>query len=296
MDDLNEARLRYAQKIVEKAGLTSQRLIRAFAEVPREDFLGPGPWKILLPENLWQYRDTADDNPFHLYGDVLVALDPSRLLNNGLPSGLARWLDALDLQEGQEVVHAGCGTGYYTAIVAHVVGPGGKVIAIEFDPDLAARARANLNQYHHVQVVAGSAVTYDPSKVDAIFINAGATHPVPLWLDSLKPQGRLLFPLIRWEEGGKFGSGISGLGVMMLVQHKKAAYCAKLLGSVGIFPCVGALDIEADRLLGEAFGKMNWTATPMRGGLAGTRSFRRDSHDADSTCLLHGSGYCFSKA
>jgi hypothetical protein len=34
----------------------------------------------------------------------------------------------------------------------------------------------------------------------------------------------------------------------------------------------------------------------MRGGLAGTRSFRRDSHDADSTCLLHGNGYCFSKA
>jgi protein-L-isoaspartate(D-aspartate) O-methyltransferase len=225
-----------------------------------------------------------------------VALDPSRLLNNGLPSALARWLDALDLQEGQEVVHAGCGTGYYTAIVAHVVGRGGKVIAIEFDPDLAARARANLNRYHHVQVVAGSAATYDPGKVDAIFINAGATHPLPLWLDSLKPKGKLLFPMIRWEEGGKFGSGISGLGVMMLVQRLNAVYRAKLLGPAGIFPCVGALDENADRLLGEAFGKINWAATPMQDGLADTRSLRRDSHDADSTCLLHGRGYCFSKA
>jgi protein-L-isoaspartate(D-aspartate) O-methyltransferase len=296
MDDLSEARLRYAQKIGETAGLASERLIRAFVEVPREDFVGPGPWKILLPENLWQYRDTPDDNPAHIYRDVLVALDASRHLNNGLPSALARWLDSLDLQEGEEVMHAGCGTGYYTAIVAHVVGPGGKVIAIEFDPDLAARARANLNRYHHVQVVAGSAATYDPGKVDAIFINAGATHPLPLWLDCLRPKGRLLFPMIRWEKGSSFGSGVSGLGVMMLVQRLSAVYRAKLLGPCGIFPCVGALDEDADRLLGEAFGKINWTATPMQGGLADTRSLKRDSHDADSTCLLHGRGYCFSKA
>jgi protein-L-isoaspartate(D-aspartate) O-methyltransferase len=296
MDELSEARLRYAEKIRATAGLASQRLIRAFAEVAREEFVGPGPWKILLPQNLWQYRDTADDNPIHLYDDVLVALEPSRFLNNGLPSALARWLDALDLQEGQEVVHAGCGTGYYTAIVAHVVGRGGHVIAIEFDPDLAARARANLNRYHHVQVVAGSAATYDPGKVDAIFINAGATHPLPLWLDNLKPKGRLLFPMIRWEEAGKFGSGISGLGVMMLVQRMNTAYRAKLLGSAGMFPCVGALDKNADGLLAEAFSEVDWTARPMRGGLADTRSLRRDYHDADYTCLLHGDGYCFSKA
>jgi protein-L-isoaspartate(D-aspartate) O-methyltransferase len=294
MDDLSAVRLRFAQMIGETAGLTSKRLIRAFAEVPREDFVGPGPWKILQVENLWQYRDTPDDNPVHIYCDVLVALDASRHLNNGLPSALARWLDALDLQDGQQVVHAGCGTGYYTAIIAYVVGHRGKVIAIELDPDLAARAAANLNRFHHVQVIPGNAATYDPGKVDAIFINAGATHPLPLWLDSLKPQGRLLFPLVRWEEGGKFGSGISGLGVMMLVQRMNATYHAKLLGFAGIFPCVGALDKHADQLLGEAFGKMNWTATPIQGGLADTRSLRRDYHDPGSTCLLHGRGYCFS--
>ena len=59
MDELSEARLRYAREVGETAGLASQRLIRAFAEVAREDFVGPGPWNILLPENLWQYRVTA---------------------------------------------------------------------------------------------------------------------------------------------------------------------------------------------------------------------------------------------
>ena len=115
-------------------------------------------------------------------------------------------------------------------------------------------------------------------------------RPIP------EPKGRLLFPMIRWEKGSSFGSGVSGLGVMMLVQRLRAVHRAKLLGPCGIFPCVGALDEDADRLLGEAFGKIDWTATPMQGGLADTRSLKRDSHDADSTCLLHGRGYCFSKA
>jgi protein-L-isoaspartate O-methyltransferase len=30
-------------------GLQSEALVRAFASVPREDFVGPGPWKLLRP-------------------------------------------------------------------------------------------------------------------------------------------------------------------------------------------------------------------------------------------------------
>ena len=41
----------------------------------------------------------------------------------------------MDIQEADHVVHAGCGTGYYSAIVAHMVGSHGRVTAIEFDAD-----------------------------------------------------------------------------------------------------------------------------------------------------------------
>ena len=91
----------------------------------------------------------------------------------------------MDIQEADHVVHAGCGTGYYSAIVAHMVGSDGLVTAIEFDAELAAHARANLRHFPHVEVVTGDATTYDPGLADAIFVNAGATHPCPLWLDSL---------------------------------------------------------------------------------------------------------------
>jgi len=184
-------------------------------------------------------------------------------------------------------MHAGCGSGYYTAIIAHVVGEKGGVIAIEFDSALAAQARTNLKHFPNVEVIAGNAAAYDPGKVDGIFINAGATHPLPLWLDNLKPNGRLVFPLIRWPEGSKFGSGIAGWGVMLRVQRLETSYSARFISQIGIFPCFGALNPEADRLLAEAFE---------RGALTDVRTLRRDAHDSDTSCLLHGSGYCFSNA
>jgi protein-L-isoaspartate(D-aspartate) O-methyltransferase len=51
-----------------------------------------------------------------------------------------------DLRRGDRVIHVGCGVGYYTAIIAEVVGPSGQVIGLEIDADLAARARENLAQ------------------------------------------------------------------------------------------------------------------------------------------------------
>jgi protein-L-isoaspartate(D-aspartate) O-methyltransferase len=86
----------------------------------------------------------------------------------------------MDIQEGDRVVHAGCGTGYYTAVIAHIVGSSGHVAALEFDPVLASRAKSNLQGFPNVNVIAGDATIYDPGLADAILINAGATHPMRL--------------------------------------------------------------------------------------------------------------------
>jgi hypothetical protein len=111
---------------------------------------------------------------------------------------------------------------------------------------------------------------------------------------------------------------------MMRVQRIDAGYAANFVSPVGIFPCHGALDAEADRLLADAFTRINWTdllgSTPRtlrsrlrsaahrlatsiaqpyedsaQDGLPEARSLRRDIHDVDPSCLLHGRGYCFSK-
>ena len=126
----------------DKGRLRSDALVRALAEVPREDFLGPGPWRVLGSEK---------GDPICLYDNVLVAIDEKRSLMNGQPSFLAGLIDALDLKAGERVVHVGCGTGYYSAVMAQVVGERGRVVALEIERDLAERSRHNLAHLPQVQ-------------------------------------------------------------------------------------------------------------------------------------------------
>jgi protein-L-isoaspartate(D-aspartate) O-methyltransferase len=284
VSDLAAARQRFAELLASSAQLRSRALIAAFAAVPRERFLGPGPWQVLesVP---FEYRPTPDDDPVHLYRDLPVAIDASRLLNNGQPSFVAALIDALDLRRGDRVVHVGCGTGYYTAVIAEVVGPRGSVAAVEIDPDLAARARQNLASYAQVRVVCADGGTHGGGDADAIFVNAGATHPRARWIDRLDRGGRLVLPLVRWPSAaGETGPG--GTGVVVKIVRHAAGASADVLMSCMVFPCLGALDRDADRALGEAFARM--------AEADGVRSLRRDAHPREPECWLHGRDYCLS--
>ena len=107
MSNLDDLRAQYAAEIRASASLRSEALARALASVPREHFLGPGPWQILSPGIDADYRTTPDSDPIHLYRDVLVAIDPNRGLNSGQPSYLAFCIESLELHEGDRVVHVG---------------------------------------------------------------------------------------------------------------------------------------------------------------------------------------------
>src|SRR5256885_1479036 len=108
---IEEARQRYAEELRFTAKLGSRAIVDAFATVPRERFLGPGPWRVLSPMAMAEYWTTEDADPRHLYHDVLIAIDEERRLNNGQPSLWARMYDQLELSRGHHVVHVGAGTG-----------------------------------------------------------------------------------------------------------------------------------------------------------------------------------------
>jgi protein-L-isoaspartate O-methyltransferase len=135
--------------------------------------------------------------------NVLVAIDARRNLNNGHPSFLAWLIDQLELKEGQSVCHVGAGTGYYSAILASMVGKAGRVVAIEVDDALARRARQNLRGYRQVEVVGGDGFSYNAGPVDAILVNAGVNHLSSTWLQMLRPGGRLVVPLTLKNGGGR---------------------------------------------------------------------------------------------
>jgi protein-L-isoaspartate(D-aspartate) O-methyltransferase len=226
--DLEARRQFYAEELRAVANIRSAALVQAFATVPREQFLGPGPWQIAAPAPPGAYRTSEDADPRHIYHNVLVAIDAARLLNNGRPSFLALLIEALELKRGDRVVHIGCGLGYYTAILAEVVTPAGSVTAIELDPALAAQASKNLNHLTQVNVVTGDGSAYHPRPSDAIFVNAGATHPRPAWLEALRPGGRLLVPLTVASDTSGHGRG----GVLKITRQPNGLTARSVYSSI----------------------------------------------------------------
>ena len=90
MRDLATARQSYAEEIKYRGQVSSPRLLRAFATIPREKFLGEGPWRI-RSEIVHSYWTTEDADPVHLYHDVLVAMNEELKLDNALARVMAAY-------------------------------------------------------------------------------------------------------------------------------------------------------------------------------------------------------------
>jgi protein-L-isoaspartate(D-aspartate) O-methyltransferase len=283
---LEECRQFYSEEIRFAANINSAALIEAFARVPRENFLGSGPWKVAsvdLGLGGTTYIQTPDADPRHLYHNVPVALDPARDLNNGQPAALAKWIDALGITGGMRVYHLGCGVGYFTAIMAEMVGQSGSVVASEIDAELAARASTNLAGYANVSVHSGDGADFDPGDCDAMLINAGVTHPQPRWLERLSVGRNIVLPLTV-AAGMGMGANL-GKGVMARITRQTNGFSAKIVSFVAIYSCVGMRDAQLEQALGKAMGT---------GKLFKLRSLRRDVHEPTDACLVHGTHMCFS--
>jgi protein-L-isoaspartate(D-aspartate) O-methyltransferase len=174
------------------ANVQNDRVERAFATVRREDFLGSEPWQLVR----WPPAPPLPQNdPAVIYQDVLIALQPGRGVNNGSPSLHAKMLHDLAVEPGQHIAHIGAGTGYYTAMLAELTGPAGRVTAFELDETLAEQAKANLTAWRNVTVFAADGASEPTEPVDRIYVNFAVAAPTASWIERLAPGGRLLFSL-----------------------------------------------------------------------------------------------------
>lgn len=261
MTDAAAIRSFYAAVVSRRLGLADDRVREAFAAVPRERFVGAGPWWAIA---MGGYVQTPSDDLAFLYQDVVVALDKARLINNGEPSLHAGCLGMLGVKPGQAIVHVGAGTGYYTAILSHLTGPSGSVIAYEIDPELATTATMNLNSYANVTLIERSGVIAPLPACDAIYVNAGCTHPADVWLDALKPSGRLIFPL----------APEMGVGAMLRIERIDTKFKATFFSPAMFIPCAGQVEARFGKIITEAFAA---------GNMSKVRSLRRGT-PPDDTC------------
>jgi hypothetical protein len=154
----------------------------------------------------------------------------------------------------------------------------GSVTACEIEHELAQDATRNLADFSNVVVHHRSGSEGLLPDCDAIYINAGATAPLDIWLDALRPNGRLLFPLTPTDGPG----GMPGAGGMILVTRaSNDGFDARFVCPVMIIPCVGARDEETASRLSEAF---------KRGDSRNVRSLRRNT-PPDETCWCSGNGW-----
>jgi protein-L-isoaspartate(D-aspartate) O-methyltransferase len=101
------------------------RVAEAFKAMPREGF---------LPEA--ERASAAYDGPLPIgHGQT-----------NSQPSTVAAMLRLLDVQPGQKVLDVGCGSGWTTALLAHLTGPTGRVLGVELEADLVDFGSDNLDR------------------------------------------------------------------------------------------------------------------------------------------------------
>jgi protein-L-isoaspartate(D-aspartate) O-methyltransferase len=157
-------------------GITSEPVLRAMGIVPRERFLPPG-------RSGDAYRDQA------------LPIAHGQTISQ--PYMVAVMTEALDLRPEDRVLEIGTGSGYQTAILAHLVR---EVWTVERIPGLLEDARTVLQDLgiSNVQLRIGDGTLGWPEKspFDAILVTAGSPDvPAPLKAQLALDGGRLVIPV-----------------------------------------------------------------------------------------------------
>ncbi len=167
--------------LIREGWLKTPKIIKAFQKIKRIDF---------LPEEIKHLAELDEPLPIG-YGQT-----------NSQPMVVAFMIEKLDPKPGHKILDIGSGSGWTTALLSHIVGKNGKVIASEIIPELMEFGKNNVSKYSFVKkgiaefyCADGSKSHPYPQKFDRILTSAAANEIPQPWKDQLKIGGKIVAPV-----------------------------------------------------------------------------------------------------
>lgn len=164
---------------------------------------GAAPPKLPRPLKRFKGRQIADTMSYHGAPWLTRPERPQE-------ENTAKLLEALKVKPGQTVCDMGCGNGYYTLELAKLVGPEGKVLAVDIQPEMLhlLSERAKQAGIEHIELIENTPI--DPKLpegsldlillVDVYHEFAYPVHMLRAMRRALKPDGRIALVEFRAED------------------------------------------------------------------------------------------------
>jgi protein-L-isoaspartate(D-aspartate) O-methyltransferase len=207
-------RLLMVSRQLKARGINNERVLAAFAKVPRDQFVAP-------------------DLQEHAYEDRPLSIGCSQTISQ--PFIVAYMLQAADVRPEDHVLELGTGSGYQTALLADLAKT---VVSLERHPELAETARERLSRlgYSNVEVIAADGTLGYPelAPYDVVMVSAAAPHVPPALVDQLAEHGRLVIPV-----------GVRQSQNLVLVRKTPAGIQTSRLEGCAFVPLIGAEGFQA---------------------------------------------------
>jgi len=173
--DTEQARFNMIEQQIRTWEVLDPRVLNALHEVPREDYV-PAP-----------YRKLA-------FADMHIPLEHGEVMMQ--PKQEARLLQALTVTGDDRVLEIGTGSGYVTALLAHL---GGYVDTVDIYPDFLDAARHKLSSHGYANIAfheGDAAGGWDSDHTYDVILLTGSVATLPPQYKSLLADGGRLAAIV----------------------------------------------------------------------------------------------------